>query len=176
MLVALGIVEFAFAFNAVLATNFASRAAALTAAEAGNLAGSDCVILRDLEAEVGGPADPARIQRVDIFWTDANGAQKGGNVNAYDRVGSTTCAVAGAAPITVPYTRIQDDYPVDNRCNIIAGCPDTPDDDPHPGLDMIGVRVTYSHHWVTLLHSFLPGGDGGYLFQRSNVMRMEPVL
>ncbi len=55
--VMLGILEFGFAFNAVLAVNFASRNAALTAAEGGDAAGTDCLILRSVENDIGAPAD-----------------------------------------------------------------------------------------------------------------------
>jgi hypothetical protein len=46
----------------------------------------------------------------------------------------------------------------------------------HPGLDTIGVRVLYSHTWRTPLHNFLPGSGSGFVFERSNAMRLEPVL
>ena len=61
----LGLIDFAFAFNGVLAVDHASRSAALVAAEAGNGAGGDCVILRDVEAQLTPPASSARIQRVE---------------------------------------------------------------------------------------------------------------
>ena len=45
ILLIVGLIEFAFAFNALLSVNFASRDAALLAAEAGEDSGSDCVVL-----------------------------------------------------------------------------------------------------------------------------------
>ena len=53
----LGIIEFAFAFNAILAVNFASRNAALYAAEAGTNAGGDCVILNSIEDDISAPGE-----------------------------------------------------------------------------------------------------------------------
>ncbi len=41
----LGLVEFSFVFNAVLAVNYSTRDAALAAAEAGDAGGADCIIL-----------------------------------------------------------------------------------------------------------------------------------
>ncbi len=41
----LGLIEFAFVFNAILAMNYAARDAALSAAEAGDRSGADCIIL-----------------------------------------------------------------------------------------------------------------------------------
>ena len=49
------IVEFALVFNAQLALNFATREAALAAAEAGNDADADCSILRAVEASIDRP-------------------------------------------------------------------------------------------------------------------------
>lgn len=171
LIVALGLVEFAFVFNAVLATNFASRTAALLAAEAGDGVGSDCVILQSVEREMGAPVDKNRILQVDIYWADANGAQIANNVTTYTRGGTKTCNYPDGTSITVPYTNTIDNYPEASRCNVLAGCGGG-----HNGVDTIGVRITYSHQWKTPLNNFLSNGSGGYVFSRSNSMRMEPVL
>ena len=69
----LAVLEFALLFNALLATTFASRDAALVAAEVGNAVGGDCAILQTVDAGVGAPADRNQIQTVVISWTDVNG-------------------------------------------------------------------------------------------------------
>jgi Flp pilus assembly protein TadG len=171
LILSLAVVEFAFVFNAVLATNFSTRTAALLAAEAGSGVGADCVILQSVESEVGAPADRNRIVSVQIYWADTNGIQKGSNVTAYSRTGSTTCTYVDGSTVTVPYTRTVNGYAEADRCNILAGCPGG-----HTGLDTVGVRVQYSHLWKTPLHNFLPGSGTGFLFERSNAMRMEPIL
>ena len=172
----LAIVEFAFVFNAVLATNFSSRTAALIAAEAGNGPGADCVILQSIEREVGAPADRSRIVSVGIYRSDSNGVQMGSAVTTYGRTGSKTCDYPDGSSITVPYQRVgADGYPEDDRCNVLAGCPTGPSGS-HAGLDTIGVRVQYDHHWRTPLNNFLPGSGAGFTFERSNAMRMEPIL
>ena len=170
MTVMLAIIEFAFAFNAVLADNFASRNAALHAAEGGAEAGTDCVVLRSVETDVTAPADTARIGQVEIYQSDRNGSPVGGPT-VYVRGGTTTCAYAGGLEITVPYTLESDGYPEADRCNILAGCSDT-----HPALELVGVRITYLHVWVTPLRSFVGGNPAGLNFDRSNATRMEPVL
>jgi Flp pilus assembly protein TadG len=171
LVLSLAVVEFAFVFNAVLATNFATRTAALIAAEAGNAVGGDCVILDSVEDEFGAPTDRNRILTVQIYWSDTNGAQIGSNVTSYSRTGSTTCTYVDGSTLTVPYTRTTNGYAEADRCNVLAGCAGG-----HAGLDMVGVRVQYSHLWRTPLHNFLPGSGTGFLFERSNAMRMEPVL
>jgi Flp pilus assembly protein TadG len=176
LVLTLAIVEFAFVFNAVLATNFASRAATLIAAEGGNGVGTDCVILQNVEQEVGAPANRERIVSVQVYRSDTNGLQIGSAVTTYARGGSRTCTFADGSTVTVPYARVgSDGYPEADRCNVLLGCPAGPSGT-HPGLDTIGVRIQYSHQWKTPLHNFLPGSGSGYVFERSNAMRMEPVL
>jgi Flp pilus assembly protein TadG len=171
LILSLAVVEFAFVFNAVLATNFSTRTAALIAAEAGNAVGADCVILDSVENEFGAPTDRNRIISVGIYWADTNGVQKGSNLTSYSRTGSTTCTYVDGSTLTVPYTRTANGYAEADRCNVLAGCAGG-----HAGLDMVGVRVQYSHLWRTPLHNFLPGSGTGFLFERTNAMRMEPVL
>lgn len=163
MLIAL--VEFTFVFNAVLATNFAARDAALLAAEAGSDAGADCAILKAVEADIGAPANHAQIQTVEVFETTAAGVQTG-SATVYARSGTYNCTLPDGTPMSLPYTRTGNGYAMANRCNILAGCSGSP-------LDHVGVRVTYRHTWRTPFGtSFGPFLD----VVKSNSMRMEPVL
>jgi Flp pilus assembly protein TadG len=170
LVVLLGIVEFGFAFNAVLAINYASRNAALVAAEGGDGEGTDCLILRAVESDVTAPADRQRIGRVEVYLADRNGATIG-NPTVYERgTGSTTCSFAGGTSVTVPYRLLADGYPVVDRCNTLAGCANG------RSLDLVGVRISYTHVWLTPLREFVGGHPGGLSFDRSNATRMEPVL
>lgn len=166
----LGIIEFAFAFNAVLAVNYASRNAALLAAEGGSDAGTDCIVLRSIESDISSPASARQVGQVEIYQSNRNGEVQG-LPTIYVRGGSTTCAYSGGTEITVPYTIAEDGYPEANRCNILSGCSEE-----HPSLDLVGVRITYTHLWVTPIRSFIGGNPGGLMFDRSNATRMEPVL
>ncbi len=168
--VMLGIIEFGFAFNSVLAVNFASRNAALTAAESGDAEGTDCLVLRTIERDVTAPADRSRIGQVDIFRADKNGAIVGTATIYARNGGSTTCNYAGGLTVTVPYSLLQDGYAEEDRCNTLSGCEDG------RTLDQVGVRITYTHVWVTPLRNFVGGNPGGFSFDRSNATRMEPVL
>ena len=174
ILIMLGLIEFAFVFNALLATNFSSRAAALLAAEAGNGDGADCVILNSVETEMGAPADKGRIQTVEIYHSTASGTVIGNEITRYTRTSNgtgRTCSYPDGSSLFVPYTLGQNGYPEGNaRCNRLAGCGDG------LGLHTIGVKVTYSHTWKTPLNNWLPGGTSGWTFSRQNAMRMEPIL
>lgn len=173
----LSVIEFAFVFNAILSINYASRDAALLAAEAGSGTGADCIILDAIEQDVRGPSDRSQIQQVVIFWADRNGVQIGSNAQVYVRTGATsgpnatTCTYPDGTVITVPYRLTQNGYPASARCNILAGC-----GSPHNGLDRVGVRISYVHTWKTPLNGVAGLGGSGYTFERSNVMVMEPIL
>jgi Flp pilus assembly protein TadG len=159
-------VEFAFLFNAVLATGFSSRDAALSGAEAGNVGGADCVILQTIEGGMTAPVDAGQIQTVEIYRTTAAGAV--GPSTVYARTGSMNCIFPDGTARVMPYTRTQNDYDAATRCNTLAGCTG-----PTRPIDHIGVKVTYRYLWKTPFgHTF------GSFFDvfRSNSMRMEPVV
>lgn len=168
MVLLIGIIEFSFALNALLAINFATREAALIAAEAGNAAGADCVILTKVEEAISAPADDGNISEVRIFKADKNGNQLSANV--YARSGSTTCTFAGGTTLTVPYSMVGGPgYAEAVRCNVLAGCGSG-------GVDTIGVRIDYQYSWRTPLSGLLSLSGSGYSLTKANSMRMEPIL
>jgi TadE-like protein len=172
----LSVIEFAFAFNAILAVNYASRDAALTAAEAGSGSGSDCVILSGIEKDIGPPANHANVSRVDIYRAKSDGSAYASDASwttTYLRSGSTPCTLPDGTSLSVPYTTTSatNKYPEASRCNLLAGCTGTGN---HTTIDHIGVRVFYNHAYVTPLRTFV-GTGSSFSFDRSNVMRMEPV-
>ncbi len=161
----IALVEFTFAFNALLAADYASRDGALMAAEGGDGAGADCSVLKTVEADFGAPTDAAQIQKVEIYRATAAGAQSGG-ATVYTRTGTYNCTLPDGTAISVPFTRTADGYPMSGRCNVLAGCNGQP-------MDFVGVRVTYKHTWRTAFGSTF----GPFLtVVKSNSMRMEPVL
>jgi len=173
MLLMLFIIEFAFVFSAVLGVNYASRNAALAAAEAGNDKLADCVILQQVEESVGAPGDKANIQTVTIYRTDQSGSVRYATLT-YTRGGTTTCT-KGTGPtatsLTVPYSSPTGSYTWDQRCNFLNGCPDLG----RSQIDTIGIQISYDHTWVTPIRNFGLAGTGAMLTQ-SNAMRMEPIL
>ncbi len=174
VLLLVGIIEFAFALNSVLAVNFATREAALIAAEAGNADGSDCVILKRVEDSVTMPADHSNVTSVVIYKSNRNGAKLA--TNTYQRIGSTDCVVTGVT-LTVPYTLIGGEGYMDTkRCNVLAGCPANAPLPATTAVDQIGVEVRYSYSWHTPLAGLLSLSGTGYNIIQANTMRMEPIL
>jgi Flp pilus assembly protein TadG len=165
----LAVIEFAFALNALVSIDFATRDAALAAAEAGNTDDADCSILRALDSSMTAPANNSRVSEVRIFKADVNGAALG-PVNIYDRGGVTSCPLEDGSPATVAYRLLSGTYPESSRCNELEGCK------VQPTVDTIGVQIHYGYGWVTPLHTFIPSMGPGYSMVKSNAMRMEPIL
>jgi len=167
LLLIFGVVEFGFLYNAAVTVNYVSRVAALLAAEGGRTTGTDCMVLRAIERDMISPAVSSRISTVQIYWSDANGDQMASSVNVYTRTGSMTCTYASGS-ITVPYTLSTALYPEAQRCDVLAGCGGL-----HTTVDDIGVRITYTHQWVTRFGQTIAGA---ITFQRGTAVRMEPTL
>lgn len=194
LLTLVALIEFGFAFNAYLSVSFASRNATVIATETcgdgtcgheRDFAWSDCEILWSVERDITPPAVPAQIVSVDILWTDTNGNIMGDGqaYSTWTRTGTTACNDDGAS---VPYTLTRNEYPHEERCSILAGCPTIPDyaGDEHTTVDTIGVRITYNYFWHTpyaAVFTLLPGSHedippaGGLVVVRSAEMRMEPT-
>ena len=162
------VIEFAFALNALLSIDYATRQAALAAAEGGNQLGSDCAILRSIESSIQSPADAGRITQVRIFKSNANGDSLGPQVT-YTRGGSKDCPQPDDATATLPYTFGGGTYTELTRCNVLAGCGSKT-------VDTIGVEMTYVYRWHTPLPNLWPTSGPGYTMTKGNAMRMEPVL
>lgn len=171
----MGLIEFAFVFNALLSVNYAARDAALAAAEAGDGLGSDCVILSAVDSAVGAPTNDNRITTVEIYKANPNGGMIG-SPTVYTRAGSTSCTFIDGTTATVNYTLSANGYPEASRCNLLGGCTDINGVITSATVDNIGVRISYNHGWVTPLRNFIGGGPGGLDFDRSSIMRMEPIL
>jgi Flp pilus assembly protein TadG len=170
----IGIIEFALALNSVLTINFATREAALVAAEAGNADGADCVILAKVEQSMGSPSNAAQISEVRVFKSDKNGVALA--TNRYVRSGSMSCTFS-TTTVTVPYSLSgTENYPDTKRCNVLAGCAPNAPMPATTAVDHVGVSMTYTYVWHTPLKSLIDLNGTGYVLTKSNSMRMEPVL
>jgi hypothetical protein len=166
MMMIVGLVEFALAFNSRDSVFFAARDASMLAAEGGRIAGTDCVVLDRIERDIVSPARPVRVQTVKIFWSDRNGVEQGGQENLYTRAGSLTCVYGNGTSLTVPYTLTTALYIEANRCDVLAGCGGL-----HTTPDNIGVTITYQHTWVSSVAQI---SLSGLLFNITSATRIEP--
>jgi TadE-like protein len=165
--VLMGFIEFVFVLNGVLATDLASRGAALAATEGGSDGRADCAVLKSIEDDLTAPADRSHVQVVEIFEASATGAHLGRSTQ-YSRSGSLSCHLLDGTALTLPYTLTQDGYPPADRCTFLRGC-----GGPGDSVDHVGVRIVYRHTWRTPFPALV--ATGPYLtIERSNVMRMEP--
>ena len=166
-LMLIGLIEFAFAFHAVLSISTASRDAVVMASEAGNSSSADCAILHTIELDVGAPSSAKQIQKVDIYWTDGNGTVRTGATTTYTRstVSSINCVLRGVS-FTVPYSQTANGYPMNTRCSTRSGCAG------HVGLDTIGVKITYRYPYHTPYGAVM--GGTALTVDRSSEMRLEP--
>lgn len=165
----LAIIEFGFTMNAWVSVDFATRDAALAAAEAGNADSGDCSILRALDGSMTTPAKNHAMTEIRIFKADTNGNALG-PVNVYDRNGTTSCPLADGTASSVAYHLVSESYDEASRCNELRGC------NVQTTVDTIGVQITYAYSWSTPLHYLMPTLGPGYTMVKSNAMRMEPVL
>ena len=177
-----GIIEFGFMINGQLSLNYATRDAALVAAEAGNNATADCLILQQIDKDLNPPTDESRVLTIHIFSADLTGHPVPGIETTYTRGGSTTCG-----SITVPYALGTDAYPYNVRCNDLdrSACPPDYTSAGNTGVDTIGVRIDYGYRYITPLGGavqLLPGSGTplwsgtGMTMTAANAMRMEPIL
>ena len=184
----MALIEFTFLMNGQLSISFATRDASLVGAEAGNGVGADCVILKQVQNDVAPPANRANITKVLIYRTNDTGQpmDTSGAVTTFGSAtqavnvyipGSTKCDYPDGTSLTVPFV-IQggiENYPGSARCNAIRGTAQGCQAG-HPGLDSIGVQVTYHDSWKTPLSTFIGLSGSGWTLVQSNQMRMEPVL
>lgn len=178
MVLLIGIIEFAFVFNASLGLNFATRSASLVAAEEGNLLGADCAIIDAVQRSIGSPMVLLPGDTVTISEADRNGNLVAGKNDVWDYSPTLHSCTTPTDTYSVHFTPRAPGYPAtgveDNsgRCDILQGCgPTTP-------LDSISVSVTYHYNYHTPLGNFLalPGWGTGFDLTWSNVMRLEPNL
>ena len=175
-------IEFAFAFNAVLSANYATRDASLVGAEAGSNPGADCVIIAKVLGDMTPPVDASKISQIIIYRANSSGGPFTGNFttsgNVWSHSGSTNCSLYGGSA-SLPFSLTATNYPeglpnlttgAGGRCDYINGCGGT------RTRDTIGVQVSYTYVWHTPLSNFVPLPPNSFTVVRSNEMRMEPIL
>jgi len=174
----IGLIEFAFVFNATLGLNFATRNGSLVAAAAGNTSGADCAILNSIQQSIRAPMVLLPGDSVTISQADRNGKPVAGRQNVWNYTTTNQSCAFATKTYAVNFTQASASYPATGsqnsggRCDILQGCSAT------VPLDSISVSVTYHYDYHTPLGNFLtlPGWGSGFNLTWSNVMRMEPIL
>ena len=181
LLFVVGLIEFSFAFNASLNTNYASRAGGLMAAEAGNASSADCLILGAIEDALGAPTDPRQVASVEVQRTNPSGSRVY-EATSYQRSGSLSCTRSDGTTMSVPYSTVSNGYPASQRCSVLPpnGCPTlTP---VRSTVDTVAVQITYRYQWHTPIGALMSmfgqtiSSPSGLSFTSRNVFRIEPTL
>ena len=169
----IAIVEFSFLLNAKVGVTYTAQDAAQLAAEQGNNADADFVVLQQVEQDMAPPINRTQIVSVSIFWTNQAGTNLG--ADTYTRGGTYKDPLD--ATKTVPYAQTAAGYlpgatPA-NRCvvNSGIGCATG-----HTTTDWIGVTITYKYAWFTPFPSLIGLGGAAPTFTQTTTSRMEPVL
>lgn len=124
LLLVLAVIEFAFVFSGMLGISYATRDAALLAAEAGNGTGADCVIIKAVDQAVSAPADDTRIQSIFIYRADQNGVEMSGVSSRFNRITSGPLFDCGDGT-TIPYARATNGYPESAAATCLPAVPRT---------------------------------------------------
>jgi Flp pilus assembly protein TadG len=178
LIVFIGIIEFAFVFNAALGLNFATRNASLVAAEEGNTSGADCAILNSIQQSIRAPMVLLLGDSVTISQADRNGKPVAGRQDVWSYTTTAQACTSATKTYSVNFTQASATYPATGtensggRCDILQGCSAS------VPLDSVAVSVTYHYNYHTPLGNFLslPGWGSGFNLTWSNVMRLEPIL
>jgi hypothetical protein len=162
----MGVIEFGLAFNAKLQTSFASRDAAVAAAESGGTPNTaDGAILNTIDRDINTPLQRAYIDHVDVYWANADGSVHAGAIERYTPGGSLYPGWGG-------WTKTLDLYPGPIRCAFISGCAGSP---AHPGPDRMAVLIAYRYSWTTPLPNLVGLFGTGVTFVQTNLVTMEPI-
>jgi TadE-like protein len=172
-----GIVEFGLAFRDRLTVTNATQGSARVVSALGDDPNADYQMLLSLEQSLGIlPGQAVGIVRyVDVYLADANGDPAGScSTGGGDRCNRYVWAPTGGTC---------DWNPCPDADNGYGSWPWSPAsrDVQLPGLDVIAVRVTYAHAWVTGGLVPLPdvtcnGNPGSGCWADTAVMRLEPQV
>lgn len=161
LLVVIGTLEIGLAFKDFLTVGALSREGARVAALAGDESEADCAILAGI-GSLASNTDLAKLADIQVFEASSGtGAPVPGNVNRARYVGPDPSLCHFASPaVTDGWVFDAKPYHPTER-NTEVG-----DDD----LELVGVRVTMTHEWVTGFPPF----RGSFTIEESTITRVEP--
>ncbi len=141
ILLLFGMLEFGLAFKDKLAMSHAVSRATRDAAVLGNDDIADIEVLRAFEAGLSAATSISAVQYVDVFKANSDGSPQMWDryFPVDDACGWTPCPDPAEVSGPIVYGNPAD-YPPCSRDTAL---------DPSDGVDTIGVRVAYSHTWIT---------------------------
>jgi len=157
LLILIGLAEFGLGFRDMLTVNSASREGARVASAVGDDASADCVAIEAAAAALIG-VEIDNVQQVWIFKADAAGEPVPGVRQVYRP--KTTADTADTLVCSAGWVQIEDGYPPSTRSVVSSN------------LDLLGVRVIFTHQWVTQFPPF----SGQETWTADTIMRLEPQI
>ena len=157
-LILIGLAEFGLGFRNMLGVNSASREGARVASAMGDDASADCVIVEATAAALSG-VDVERIQQVWIYEAANDGTPKPGVRQVYRP--AVTSDAAASLVCSSGWFQVENGYPPTSRSIVSAD------------LDLVGVRIIFTHVWAT---GFPPLFEGSETWTADTIMRLEPQI
>lgn len=157
MLILIGLAEFGLGFRDMLTVNSASREGARVASAVGDDSSADCVAIEAAAAALIG-VDIDDVQQVWIFKADASGDPIPGVRQVYRP--KTTADDAATLLCSAGWVQIENGYPPSTRSVVSSN------------LDLLGVRVIFTHKWATQFPPF----TGQETWTADTIMRLEPQI
>lgn len=159
LLVVLGILETGVAFRDFLTVSNAVKEGVRVVAAMGDDPMSDCVTVSRTAAALGTALPLTNLIQVEIFRADAAGQQTG-DTNVY------------TLPVGADPSDCTEWSPNPTQINTLVWSPLARRVVIGPGqsLDIAGVRVTYTHDWITGFPPFV----GSFIVNEATVSRLEP--
>lgn len=160
LLVVIGILEVGVAFRDLLTVSNAAKEGVRVVAAMGDDPLSDCMVLTKTSSALASSISISNLLTIEIFRADSDGDPIAGDTNVYSLpVGAdhTVCADWSPNPENVAALAWS---PLDR--NVKTG--------PTVDLDIAGVRVTYTHNWITGFPPFV----NSFIVDQATVSRLEP--
>jgi hypothetical protein len=155
ILIMMATLEIGLAFKDYLTVSYGTREGARVGALAGNDVNADCAIVHSVLDIIGGASSMDRFQKLQIFAADPDtGNQIIAKTNTWTFVGNDPYDCAN------DWT-IDENWPSTSR-KVLFG--------PSSELDIIGVRVEYTHNWITGFPPF----SGSFTVDEQTITRLEP--
>lgn len=158
ILLTVSLLELGLAFKDLLTIGFTARDAARIGALAGNDIDADCNLIQTIVD--GFSASDINDVTIEIFKaSEATGEPTGGRINTWH--------LTSGDPTDCADWTVTENWPSTSRQVLVGEDPVTHAD---LELDILGVRITTVHHWIT----GLPPWRGTMTIERTALQRLEP--